>query len=263
MEKIEMDTIEISVADILQSLLRKWWIILISIFICAAIMFAYSSTGVLPMYGLSMSFYVSPEFGNAQATTAVTAGQTAALAEASIKTYMELLNEPAFYVELEEKLEGQCSTDYSAGRLSSMISYSNSEGVNIIQAKVVGENQNDVFTISKALENAAPLRVESIVGNKALTPTNIMDASALEWVSRVNDNATRNTVLGALLGAIISAAVIILVKVFDVRINDENDLKRTYDVPVLGVIPNFEEVIKDNQKKTVMYGGKTGENSKK
>lgn len=263
MEKKEMDTIEISVVDIIQSLVRKWWIILISIVVCAALMFAYSSTGVTPMYGLSMSFYVSPEFGNAQATTAVTAGQTAALAEASIKTYMEFLNEPAFYVELEEMLEGQCSIDYSAGQLRSMISYSNSEGVNIINSRVVAANRNDVYTISKALESAAPLRVEGIVGNKALTPTNIMDASALEWVSRVNDNVSRNTILGAMLGAVVSAAAIIIIKVFDVRINSENDLKRTYDVPVLGVIPNFEEVIKDNQKKTVMYGGKTGENNKK
>lgn len=263
MEINEKDTIEISIADIVQSLLRKWWIILISIAVCAAVMFIYSATAVTPMYGLNISFYVSPEFGNMQATTAVTAYQTSTLAEASIKTYMQLLYEPSFYVALSDTLEGQCSVDYSAGQLKSMISYSNSEGVNIIDANIIAADRNDVYTIAKELESAAPETIEKIVGNKTLIPTNVMDASALNWISRVNDNLVRNTVLGALFGGIVSAAAIIVIKVFDVRISEESDLKRSYDVPVLGVIPNFEEVIKDNQKKAIMYGGKNGENNKK
>ena len=53
---------------------------------------------------------------------------------------------------------------------------------------------------------------------------------------------------------------------FDVRIGDETDLTKVYDVPILGVIPNFDEIIKDNKRAYGYgygYGGRPGENAKK
>lgn len=266
MENNEREAIEISITDILSILIQKWWVIALSIVLCAAVMFIYSVTAITPVYGLGVAFYVSPEFGNAQATTAVTAYQTSTLAKDSIKTYIELLSYPEFFVELEGALEGQCSQDYTAGQLKSMISYSNKEGTDLIDARIVAADKNDVYTIAKELEKSAPARIEGIVGNKALTPSSGLDnndASNYRFISRVNDFTSRNTVLGALIGAIISAIVVILIKMFDVRINEENDLKRSYDIQILGVIPKFEDVLKSNQNKSAFYGGKTGENSKK
>ncbi len=265
MENSEKDTIEISFSDIFGFLLKKWWLILLCIVLCAVIMFIYSTSTITPIYGLGVPFYVSPEFGNAQATTAVTAYQTSTLAKDSILTYMQMLSYPYVYVELESSLKGKCSVDYSAGQLRSMISYSNTEGTDLIDARVVSENIEDVYVIATELESCVPAMIEKTVGIKALTPFSGLkegESSNYRFISRVNDVAMRNTVLGAFFGAIISAAVIIVIKLFDVRINEENDLKRTYDVPVLGVIPNFEDVVKSNQKKSIMYGGKSGENGK-
>ncbi len=258
MEKIEMEAIEVSIVDILKMLLKRWWIILISSVLCAVALYMYSTLHITPMYGLTVQFYVAPEFGNSQTTTAATAYQTYTYAREALKTYMELLDSGDFFDKLEENLEGKCRVDYRAGNLSSMISYKEESDTDLFNATIVSAYPSDAYAVAVELAALAPERIHEIKGFDALKVTN---QPKYERVSRVNNVTSRNTFVGALFGAIVSALILIVIKVFDVRICDENDLIKMYDVPMLGVIPNFDEVIKDNKKST--YGGRYGESSKK
>lgn len=255
-----MDAIELSVVDILHTLLKRWWIILISTLLCAVIMFLYGTFAITPLYGLKIQFYVAPEFGNTQSTTAATAYQTYSYAKEAMRTYMKLLENDEFFYQLAEELEGKCKVEYTSSALDAMISYREVSDTDLFNATVVSAYPGDAYTVATALAELAPKRIHEIKGFEALKVT---DKPKYDRIVRVNDVAKRNTMLGALIGAVLSALVIIFIKIFDVRITDESDLIRTYDKPVLGVIPNFDEIIKDNSKRTMMYGGKPGENSKK
>lgn len=258
MEKIEMEAIEVSILDILKILLKRWWIILISSVLCAVLLFLHSSFNITPMYGLTVQFYVAPEFGNAQTTTAATAYQTTTYAREALKTYMELLDNDDFFDMLDENLDGKCRIDYKASHLSSMISYSEQSDTDLFVATIVSPYPADAYAVASELANLAPKRIHEIKGFDALKVTN---QPKFERIKRINNVTSRNTLVGAFFGAIVSALIIVLFKVFDVRISDENDLTKMYDVPILGVIPNFDEVIKDNKKSA--YGGRYGESSKK
>jgi hypothetical protein len=51
----------------------------------------------------------------------------------------------------------------------------------------------------------------------------------------------------------------IIIKLTDVKITDKSDIKKAYNIPVLGVTPDFQTVGNDKNSKP-LYGGKTGEN---
>ena len=253
-----MDSIEVSVIDILKTLLRRWWIIVICAIFCAVALFLYSKFYITPMYGLTTQFYVTPEFGGNTVNSAATATQTQTFAQAETKTYIKLLENADFFDELEENIRSKGLTTYSAGRLSSMISHSELSDTTLFVSTIISAKPQDAYTIATSLAEIAPKRIQEIKGFKALQVTN---EPKFERIVRVNDVTRRNTVIGALFGAMVSAFIIIVIKVFDVRIIDESDLARLYSVPILGVIPDFEEVIKDNKKSG--YGGRYGENVKK
>lgn len=262
MEKPEMDTIELSLIEILQVLLKRWWIILISMVLCAALMFAYCTVAITPMYGIKIQFYVAPEFGNSQITSAVTAYQTSTYAREALTTYMKLLDNNEFYDLLETETNGKCVADYSSRQLSSMISYSDVSDTDLFYATIVSPDPGDAYVIAEELSKLAPDRIREIKGFDALKVT---DSPKYDRVSRVNNSTSRNTVIAALLGAVVSALAIVVIKIFDVRISDEEDLHKNYEnVPVLGVIPNFEDISSKSGKKYGRYsdaGGKYGEKS--
>lgn len=259
MEKIEMDNIELSIVDIIKTLLKRWWVILISTILCGAIMFAYSTFAITPLYGSRIQFYVAPEFGNSQATTAITAYQTYTYAKEAILTYMKLLDNDEFFDILESKVDGKCQIRYSSKALSSMISYSDVEDTDLFYATVVSVDPGDAYIIAQELAALAPERIHKIKGFDALKVT---DSPNYERVSRVNDVTVRNTLVGLVLGAVISTLALVLVMMFDDRIGDEDDLHKMYEnVPILGVIPNFEDTMsRANKKYGYQYGGKPDEN---
>ena len=53
-----------------------------------------------------------------------------------------------------------------------------------------------------------------------------------------------NCVLGFLLGLVASVLFVVIQEMLDTRVKGEEDLKKYYNVPVLGEIPNFESQFK-------------------
>lgn len=56
----------------------------------------------------------------------------------------------------------------------------------------------------------------------------------------VSPNIPRNTAIAALLGLVLSVGVVILREMLDNRIKTEDDVRKYLDLPVIGVIPDFE-----------------------
>ena len=251
-----MENIELSLADIFEVLAKRWPIILLSVILCAAIAFSYSLFAVVPMYGLNVTFMVNPEFGNAQSTTIVTETQSYTYAKDAIKTYMRLLSNNEFFDMLYENLDGKCINNYSIGQLKGMISFSSIDETELFNATIRSTNREDAYTIALEMQKLAPQRIQELRGFEVLK---VVDRPQLKNISVVNNNTTKNTFVGGIIGAVLSVLLFIIIKLTDVKITDESDIKKAYNIPVLGVIPDFQTVGNDKNSKP-LYGGKTGEN---
>ena len=56
---------------------------------------------------------------------------------------------------------------------------------------------------------------------------------------RSSSNSTRNTLIGFLAGAAISAIIILLFAFYDPYVGDEDYMTKAYDIPLLAVIPTI------------------------
>lgn len=73
----------------------------------------------------------------------------------------------------------------------------------------------------------------------------VVDAPVLP-TSRYAPNYQRNTMMGALLGAFLAAALIVLRELMDDHVKDEEALEERFGLPVLGSIPNIAEASRKN-----------------
>ena len=65
----------------------------------------------------------------------------------------------------------------------------------------------------------------------------------------VSPNVGRNTMLGGVLGLVISVGIILLTVLLDNKIHTEDDVAKYLDLAVVGVIPNIREVKRNEQGK--------------
>lgn len=56
----------------------------------------------------------------------------------------------------------------------------------------------------------------------------------------VSPNVMRNTAVATLLGLVVSVGIVILRELLDNKIKTEDDVRKYLDLPVVGVIPNYE-----------------------
>ena len=253
-----MENIELNLTDIFDVLRKRWPIILLTAILCAAIAFVYSTIAIVPMYGLNVTFMVNPEFGNSQSTTIVTETQSYTYAKDAIKTYMRLLSNNEFFDMLYESVDGKCVNDYSVAQLKGMVSFSSIDETELFNATIKSTSREDAYTIALEMQKLAPQRIQELRGFEVLK---VVDRPQLKNISVLNNNTTKNTMLGGIIGAVISVLLFIILKLTDVRINDESDIRKAYNIPILGVIPDFQAVGVEKNSKP-LYGGKTGENKR-
>lgn len=253
-----MENLELNLTDIFDILAKRWLIILVAMVLCAVIAYTYSVVAIVPVYGLNVTFMVNPEFGNAQSTTIVTETQSYTYAKDAIKTYMRLLSNNEFFDMLYESIDGKCLNNYSVGQLKGMVSFSSIDETELFNATIRSTSREDAYTIALEMQKLAPQRIEELRGFEVLK---VVDRPQLKNIVVTNNNVTKNTFVGGLIGAVLTILLFIVLKLTNVRIVDESDIKKAYNIPVLGVIPDFQSVSTEKNGKPI-YGGKTGENKR-
>ena len=77
--------------------------------------------------------------------------------------------------------------------------------------------------------------------------TDSKDKDELDVVSQPEEpihanskNEIRNTLIGVIIGAVLSMAVVFVASILDITVRDRKKLEESFDYPVLGVIPRYD-----------------------
>lgn len=143
------------------------------------------------------------------------------------------------------------SKQYTVIELSKMIEASYDKSTLSMSIAVISLNYRDAKIIADAIESdemkqalCVVARIDEGVGSAY---TNLKTySSPKENIYPVSPNIALYSVAGFLLGFIIGVLLGLLLEKLDVRIKDEEDLLSKYDLPVLGIIPNFPEIEEKN-----------------
>ena len=119
-----------------------------------------------------------------------------------------------------------------------MISASAVNSTEVFEIVVTSTNPAEAEKIANTIADVLPDKIADIVAG---SDVRIVDYAVVPS-HRSSPSYTRNTAIGMLLGAVVSAALIILAYLFDENIHTEEYLTQTYpDIPLLAVIPDMTE----------------------
>ncbi len=226
---------EITIQNLIQEVLKRWWLVLVSIIVCGAIFYTYSSFFIDEMYTSHASIYVDNKATEVVETEGIN-NNTANLydlttAEMLVDTYIEILNSNGFF----ETIKNHTDIPYSTGAMRSMVSYSRVEETGVIHIYVTAPTPQGAHDVCDAILKYANLQIMNIM---EVGSVKIID-NATEPKSPSSPNIPKNTMLGMIIGMLLSFGIIFLINYFDVHIKTVEDIENKYDLIVLGTIPNM------------------------
>ena len=226
---MEME-IEYSLSDILSILLKRLWIIVLCVVIGAAATFAVSQFVIEKQYTASVQMYVSP---NKENPTTIGSISELNYAQAVVDTYIEILKTTSFL----DSVASSVKLGLTGEQLKEMIQISAVNNTEIFEIEVEYPDPKGALLIANTISELAPRKIIEI---KDADAVRVVDPARLPK-KYSSPNVPLNTVIGALLSMVLAVLAVFLLEMLDRRVKDEDDLIRSYQVPILGSIPKFDD----------------------
>ena len=219
---------ELDLRKLIAILLEKWWIILLSVILCASVTFGVFRFMVAPVYTTSTTLYV---YNTENRTTGSLTTGDLTVARNMVTTYVVLLKSDSVLSEVAK----QTNLGYTAAQIKAMISASSENNTEVIKVMVENTNPEHARVIANTL---LAVGAEKIVKVMKAGSVEVIDEAKLPTVPS-GPNVMLNSIIGALLGLMVSVMGILLIEMFDTTIKSEEDLKEMFNIPVVGVIPTI------------------------
>lgn len=224
----EEDDATIDLVPLLEALLRNWLVIAVVTVALAAAAFVGAKMLITPTYQSGFTAYVNNRVDSENQTALTNADLSASryltYTYAEIMDSRTVLEQAAEYAGLED----------SYSRLSSMVTTEIVSDTEIIAVYVVHPDPAVAKSFADAIAEVATEQVAAIVDGSSMR---IIDHPVLPK-GIYSPSYTRIAIIGALLGFLLSAGIIILRTVLDDRVKDEESLETRFGIPILGTIPN-------------------------
>jgi capsular polysaccharide biosynthesis protein len=131
---------------------------------------------------------------------------------------------------------------YSPSVLNKMLTAGALNSTEVFYITITNPNPTIAANLANAISDVAPRYLMEIVDGSSVK---VVDKAKIPTEPSSPD-MKKNIAIGALVGLFLACAVIVLVTVLDARINSESDLKSVSDLPILGVISDFQSASKSD-----------------
>jgi capsular polysaccharide biosynthesis protein len=224
--------LEIDLLDLAKALLRRAWLIVVAAILVGTISYGYTYRCVTPLYKASAMMYVNNSGITVGGTSFSISGSEISAAKTLVETYSVILKTRTT---LEDVIERD-NLNYSYETLYNMVSSSAVNDTEIFQITVTSSSPTEAEQIANTLADILPEKISGIVAG---SDVRVVDYAVVP-ASRISPSYTNSAAKGALLGAVLAAAYIVLRYLLDDKIHSEDYLTHTYpDVPLLAVVPSM------------------------
>ncbi|MBR5285009.1 MAG: hypothetical protein IKU27_08200 [Clostridia bacterium] len=248
------DAIEIDLQKLLMRWLANWWLIMFCgiFFACASLV--YTKQCITPLYKANITAYVN----NIRAGNQIESISSSSLSTSKqlVQTYIKIISSDTVLNKVAEAAE----VDYDANQIRGMLSAAQIDETELFKVYVSHPDPEMTARIANAIAEVIPTEIANIVEGSS---TKIIDYATVPKM-RYTPSYTRNTVLGGIVGGVVAVAWITILFLMDVRIKEAEDLVSQYDYPILGQIPNFDQIsTRRSHKSGYGYGYDTAKISEK
>ena len=128
--------------------------------------------------------------------------------------------------------------------LASMVSVANASDTRIITITVTDVNPARAQDIANAVREEASVRISEVM---AIENINVVDYADMP-MAQINSASTKRTMIGAMMGFVVAAAIVVITYLLDDCIKTPDDVEKYLGISILGTIP-FEESYVNKKKK--------------
>lgn len=211
----------IDLIEILNLLLRKWWLILLSLAVGACTAFGYTKICVTPLYQASSMIYVLGTQGGESININLSRQLTSDFITLS-------KSRPVI-----EDAINKVNLDMTYEEVAGMISVENPTDTSMLKTTVTSADPKLAKSLSNAMSDTLAERIQEVMGKDK--PSTV--EKAIEPKYPVTPNTTKNMMVGGLLGAVLMMGVLVLLFLMDDRIKNQDDVERYLQLNVLASIP--------------------------
>lgn len=222
-QPVESDEETIDLLELLYALLGKWREIAAATVACALI----AAIGVL--------FFVTPKY-QASSTIYVISQKDSDINMSDLQIGTALTDDyiQVFHMwEVQEKVISNLDLPYTYNQLDGMLSVTNASSTRMLEITVTSESAQEAADIA----NEYATVVRDYIAKKMATDKPSIMSTALVPTVPVSPNKTKSILLGALLGFVVSAGVVVVMTLLDDTYKTAEDIKKYTGLVTMAVIP--------------------------
>ncbi len=223
---------EFDVRQILDMLLKRWWIIVIAVLVFVGFAIGYTELTVTPTYTSNATLLINGGSG-------MTSYQQILAGQYQSKDYPYILKSYDTLGAVAERLNADAEISYreqyTASALSGMIGYSAEEDSRIFRISVTSTNPREARDIARVLAEVFSERTEK------LTKAEVQSVESPRTPSSASSTGMkRNVLLGAAGGFVLGAAIAIFMGLGSDVLDSEEWLLQHFkdEAPLLATIPD-------------------------
>ncbi len=251
--KTKGDFAEISFKRLVDALLRKAWIIIVTAIAGALVVFGITYFLITPKYQSSAMFYVNNNsISVGEATLSIDSSDITA-SKSLVNTYIVILNTR----ETLNDVIDYAGVNLKYAEITDMLHAEAVDETEVFRVVVTAEDPEQANDIANAIAYILPKRISSIVEG---TSAKVVE-SAVVSATPSSPSYTNNTLIGFLLGVILSVGLIATQEMLDITVRKDEDLASVCKYPVLAPVPDMNAPSKGGSY--YGYGAKRGKKKKR
>lgn len=210
---------------------KRIWAIIISSFLCAAIGLSIAAFVISPKYSSSVMLYVNnSSFSLGNTSFSISPSELTA-AQSLAKTYIVILKNRTTLDQVIEKSD----VDYTYEQIDRMITATTVNDTEVLQITVESTDPNEAKKIANCIAEVLPIRIAEIIEGASME---VVDVAVVNN-KKISPSITTFTLVGFILGFVISVLTISIIALLDDTIHDEDYILLNYECPVLAKIPDL------------------------
>lgn len=223
--------IVIDAGRLLKAVWKKAWLVALVAVLCAVASLLGTVFLITPKYQSSAMFYVNnSSISMGEASIDISSADISA-SKSLVETYIVILESRTCLNDIIDYAE----LDYSVSELKKMIDATSVNSTEVFEVVVTSTDPAEAEAIANAIAYILPNRIADIVEG---TSAKVVDY-AIKSSQPASPNRIQNTVIGFLLGAVLTVVLIVLNEIFDSTIRTEDDITQSCEHPILATVPDM------------------------
>jgi len=222
------ETKTLDLGKIFRVVMKNIWIIALSAVLVAGLMLGFVAAFVTPTYEAEISMYINNSSSNNGAINANDLNVALKL----VQTYVNIIKSDSVLDQVIEELD----MDMNAVALRRMLTAEAVDQTEMFRVQVTHEDPEMAAKIANTIGQIAPDKITEIIDGSS---AKIIDMAKVP-VERAAPSYFKTMIIGIFVGAALSAVIVIVMDILDVRIKSEEDLAEIATAPILGVIPDLD-----------------------